>query len=280
MEKWKSLIVCLIFCSITLPVVAQHKVNWKKVSVLVYTKNGKGYVHDNIPFAVSCIQNLGRQYGFKVDTSSNPAVMTRDNLKQYSLLIFPSTNNDVFDTDAQRLAFRHYIEAGGGFVGIHSVSGTERNWKWFKMMLGGSFAWHPKFQTLTVKVIDPGHASVKGLPKEWIKEDECYFTKELYPGPKVLMAYDITTLNTSDTAQKNLIIKHAGGYAELYPAVWTYDFDGGFTWCTMLGHDKKDYSDPVYTQHILKGIYYVASRVKEIDYKKAYATNYNDPVRY
>ena len=28
---------------------AQGKVNWKKVSVLVYTKNGKGYVHDNIP---------------------------------------------------------------------------------------------------------------------------------------------------------------------------------------------------------------------------------------
>ena len=280
MEKWKALLVCVIFSSVTLQAFAQNKVNWKKVSVLVYTKNGKGYVHDNIPAAVSCLQNLGRQYGFKVDTSSNPAVMTRDNLQQYRLLIFPSTNNDVFDTDAQRLAFRHYIEAGGGFVGIHSVSGTERNWKWFKMMLGGTFAWHPKFQPLTVKVIDPGHASMQGVPKEWVKEDECYFTKELYPGPKVLMAYDITTLNISDTAQHNLIKKHAGSYADLYPAAWTYDFDGGFTWCTMLGHDKKDYSNPVYTQHILQGIRYVASRVTKIDYKKAYSTNYNDPVRF
>jgi type 1 glutamine amidotransferase len=280
MEKLKTLIVSLLFSLIALQIFAQHKVNWKKLSVLVYSKNGKGYVHDNIPSGVSCIQNLGRQYGFKVDTSSNPSVMTRDNLKQYSLLIFPSTNNDVFDTDAQRLAFRHYIEAGGGFVGIHSVSGTERNWKWFKMMLGGTFAWHPKFQALTVKVIDPGHASMKGIPKEWVKEDECYFVKELYPGPKVLMAYDITTLNTSDTAQHNLIKKHAGGFTELYPAVWAYDFDGGFSWCTMLGHDKKDYSNPVYIQHILQGIRYVASRVKEIDYKKAYAIKYDDPVRF
>ena len=279
MEKLKALIVSLLFSLITLQIFAQ-KVNWKKMSVLVYSKNGKGYVHDNIPSAVSSIQNLGRQYGFKVDTSSDPSVMTRDNLKQYSLLIFPSTNNDVFDTDAQRLAFRHYIEAGGGFVGIHSVSGTERNWKWFKMMLGGTFAWHPKFQALTVKVIDPGHASMQGIPKEWVKEDECYFVKELYPGPKVLMAYDITTLNISDTVQHNLIKKHAGGYADLYPAVWTYDFDGGYSWCTMLGHDKKDYSNPVYMQHILQGIRYVASRVKKIDYKKAYATNYNDPVRF
>jgi hypothetical protein len=64
------------------------KVNWKKVSVLVYTKNGNGYVHDNIPSAVSCIQKLGKQYGFKVDTSANPSVMTEENLKQYTLLIF------------------------------------------------------------------------------------------------------------------------------------------------------------------------------------------------
>src|SRR5258706_9108020 len=88
---------------------AQGKPNWKKVHVLVYTKNGKGYVHDNIPSAVDCIQILGKQYGFTVDTSANPSVMAEENLKQYTLLIFPSTNNDVFDTDAQRLAFRRYI---------------------------------------------------------------------------------------------------------------------------------------------------------------------------
>ncbi|MDQ6815145.1 MAG: ThuA domain-containing protein, partial [Bacteroidota bacterium] len=124
---------------------AQNKVDWKNVKVLVYTKNGPGYVHDNIASAVNCIQKLGKQYGFKVDTSRDATVMTENNLKQYAVLIFPSTNNNVFDTDRQRLAFRHYIEAGGGFVGIHSVTGTERNWKWFKMMLGGTFAWHAKF---------------------------------------------------------------------------------------------------------------------------------------
>ncbi|MBD0295298.1 MAG: ThuA domain-containing protein [Flavisolibacter sp.] len=259
---------------------AQNNINWKRVTVLVYTKNGQGYVHENIPSAVACIQKLGQQHGFKVDTSGNPAVMTEGNLKQYTLLIFPSTNNDVFDTDAQRLAFRRYIEAGGGFVGIHSVTGTERNWKWFKMMLGGTFAWHAKFQKFTVKVIDPSHPSVQGLPKVWEKEDECYFAKELYPGPKTLMAHDITTLNTSDTAQKALILKNAGGYVELYPAVWAYDFDGGYTWCTVLGHDKKDYSDPVFVQHIFGGIRYVAGRVKGPDFAKAYADNRDTPVRY
>lgn len=273
--------VCFLFATISChPAEAQQNVDWKKVRVLVYTKNGKGYVHDNIPSAVSCIQKLGRQYGFKVDTSANPSTMTESNLKQYTLLVFPSTNNDVFDTDLQRLAFRRYIEAGGGFVGLHSVTGTERNWKWFKMMLGGTFSWHAKFQRFKIKVIDPAHPTVRGLPKVWEKEDECYFAKELYPGPHVIMAHDITSLNIQDTAQKNLILKNAGGYAELYPAVWYYDFDGGHTWCSVYGHDKKDYSDPVYVKHIFQGMQYVASKVKALDYKKAYAGSRDAPVRY
>ena len=276
----KISLVCLVLVFMSFPAMAQKSFNWKNVKVLVYTKNGKGFVHDNISSAVGCIEKLGKQHGFKVDTANDASVMTEANLKQYTMLIFPSTNNDVFDTDAQRLAFRRYIEAGGGFVGIHSVTGTERNWKWFKMMLGGTFAWHAKFQKYTVRVIDPSHPSMEGLPKVWEKEDECYFAKELYPGPKVLMAQVITTLDTIDIKQKALIKENAGGYVELYPAAWAYDFDGGHTWCTALGHSKKDYSDPVYVQHILQGIQYVASRVKKLDFSKAYADSRDTPVRF
>ncbi len=248
--------------------------------MLVYTKNGKGYLHENIPYAVSSIQKLGSEYGFKVDTSGNPSVMTEVNLKQYTMLIFSSTNNDVFDTDGQRLAFRRYIQAGGGFVGVHSVTGTERNWTWFKTMLGGTFSWHAKFQKFKVKVIDSGNPSMQGLPKEWEAEDECYFARELYPGPKTLLVHDIRTLNTTDTIQRNLILKNAGTFSDYYPAAWSHNFDGGYTWVTTLGHDKKDYSDPLYVKHLFQGIRFIASQVKNIDYKKAYADSRDTPVRY
>ena len=256
---------------------AQDKLNWKNVKVLVYTKNGKGFVHDNIPNAVQSIQRMSQQHGFKVDVSDNPAVFTNDNLKQYTLLLFPSTNNDVFDTDEQRLAFRRYIEAGGGFVGLHSVVGTERNWKWFKMMLGGTFDWHANFQQFSVKVIDPAHPSVQGLPLVWEREDECYFEKEMYPGIKVVMAHDLRSIAPSE--QEKVKIK-AGSYADLYPAVWHQHFDGGHIWITTLGHDKKDYDDPVFVQHILQGIRYVAGQVNEIDFSKAYAGSRDEPVRF
>lgn len=248
----------------------------KNASVLVYTKNGKGYVHDNIPSAVAAVKALGEEEKFKVTVSDDPSVFTEDNLKQFSMLVFPSTNNDVFDTDAQRLAFRRYIEAGGGFVGLHSVTGTERNWTWFKMMIGCTFSWHAKFQKFTVRKIDPDHPSMKNVPLIWEREDEFYFGKELYPVTNVMMAHQISTL---DPSQKDMITKNAGTYAEFYPSVWYNHFQGGHIWVSTLGHSKETYSDPVYRNHLLQGMNYVASMVKNIDYSKAYATHKDDNIK-
>ena len=256
---------------------AQKKVSWKKVKVLVYTKNGKGYVHDNIPSAVKAIQKLGAENGFQVDVSDDAAVFTKSNLDQYTFLLFPSTNNDVFDTDEQRVAFRRYIEAGGGFVGLHSVIGTERNWTWFKMMLGGTFVWHPKFQPLLLKVIDKDHLSVAGIPSVWTKEDECYFMKEIYPGMQVVMAHDLGAMKPNETDAEK-IKNLTASFSNYYPAVWYQDYDGGTVWVTTLGHNKKDYEDSAYLAHILQGMTFVASKVKKLDYSKAYATTRDTPL--
>ncbi|HET6541645.1 MAG TPA: ThuA domain-containing protein, partial [Chryseolinea sp.] len=210
-------ILLTLFILISCYVYGQSEVKWKNVKVLVYTKNGKGYVHDNIESSVKCIQKLGQEKGFNVVASDDPSVFTEDNLKQYTFLLFANTNNDVFDSNEQRLAFRKYIEAGGGFVGLHSALGTERNWAWFKMMLGGSFAWHPKFQSLTLKVIDAKHASAKGLPASWTKEDECYFLKEMYPGINVVLAHDLTSLRKDDEEK---VKAASGSFNRYYPAAW------------------------------------------------------------
>lgn len=261
------------------PVIAQSqkKVSWKKVKVLVYTKNGKGYVHDNIPSAVMAIQKLGTEKGFQVVVSDDPAVFTEDNLKQYTFLLFPSTNNDVFDNDAQRVAFRRYIQAGGGFVGLHSVIGTERNWKWFKMMLGGTFVWHPKFQPLEIRVIDKDHPSAAGTPSVWKKEDEFYFMKEFYPGMQVVMAHDLSAMkpNEKDAERIKDLSENFGDY---YPAVWHQEFDGGTIWITTLGHNKKDYEDPAYLNHVLQGMAYVAANTGRLDFSKSYATDRDTPI--
>lgn len=248
----------------------------KNSLVLVYTKNGKGYVHDNIAAAVTSIRELAAANHFKADVSDDPAVFNESNLKKYKLLIFTSTNNDVFDTDGQRVAFRRYMEAGGGFVGVHSVTGTERNWKWFKMMIGETFSWHAKFQKFSVKNIDPTHPSMQGVPAVWEREDECYFGKELYPGIKVLMAHDLQTL---DTAQSDLVLKNAGSFANFYPAVWYQHFEGGNVWVTTLGHSKESYQDGVYKNHLLQGIKFIANQFKGLNYANAQSIAKDDPLK-
>lgn len=248
-----------------------NAVNWKKVNVLVYTKNGKGYVHDNIPSAVACIQRLGKQNGFGVKVSDNPADFNDANLKKYNALIFASTNNEVFDNDAQKVALMRYIQAGGGFVGIHSVTGTERNWQWFKRLVGGTFVRHAKHQQFVEIVIDTANVSTSFLPRHWDVDDECYYTTDINPDIHVLTVHD---LNTVTDPQK------PDTYGTVFPSTWCHEFDGGREWYTALGHDGERYSDPVFEKFIMGGITWVIGEQKPLDYYKAHAQSPDDPLPY
>ena len=123
--------------------------------VLVYTKNqvAQGlYVHANIPASVAALKKLGKENGFAVDVSDDPAAFTDQNLKRYKALVFDNTNNEIFDNEEQKTAFQRYIRAGGGFVGIHSATGSMRQWPWFWSVVGGKVPifWVPfMYQTWT-----------------------------------------------------------------------------------------------------------------------------------
>jgi uncharacterized protein len=273
------LIILFLFVFKNLHAQKVKPINWKKVNVLVYTKNGKGYVHDNIPEAVACLQNLGKQHGFGVTISDTALVFTKENLEKYNLIIFTNTNNDVFDNDIQRLVFRHYIEAGGGMMGIHSVMGTERNWTWFKQLIGGTFSWHTHFQKYQIKVLDPKHTATEGLPLIWEKEDECYFEKEMYPGIHPFLVNDVHSLVATDEKEQEKIVLNKGSFGDIYPAAWHHFYDGGLSWITTLGHDKKDYKDPIYVKHLFQGIRFVVQNTSKLNYQKAYATERNSALK-
>ena len=251
---------------------AEKKIDWKTVRVLVYTKNGKGYVHDNIASGVASIRALGTRHGFGVDVSDNPADFTDANLQQYSALIFNNTNNNVFDNDAQKLALMRYVQAGGGFVGLHSATGTERSWPWFKRLIGASFQRHARHQPFTDIVIDKNNPSTSFLPAAWEQDDECYFFKEVNPDLHVLLAHDLSSLK-DDKDKPDF-------YGASSPSAWCHSFDGGRQWYTSLGHDSTTYFKPAFQQHILGGIAWVIGNHKPLDYSKAHATGPDDKLPY
>ena len=277
MKKTKFLnhLICLLLVLITtsLNVTYAQKIKWNKVKILVYTKNGQGYVHDNIANSIIAIQELGKQYGFTVDASNDPTKFTDDNLKQYDALVFSNTNNDVFDTDAQRVALMRYIQAGGNFVGLHSASGTERKWRWFKDLLGGTFFWHEPGQSFTVKVLDAKNPSLAHLPERWERPiDECYFLKELGVNLNVLAVNDLTTIQKPGG-------KALDTFGTIFPSVWWHEYDGGRAFYTSIGHEKTDYEKEDLRKHILGGIEWAIGPQKPRNYSKAYATTPNDQIR-
>jgi uncharacterized protein len=225
--------------------------------ILVYTRNGKGFVHDNIAAGVKAIQELGQENHFAVDVSTNPAVFTDANLKQYKALVFANSNNEAFDTDAQRDAFKHFIQAGGGFVGIHSASGSERQWDYFQKVLGAKFLRHPALQKFTIDVLDEQHPATQFLGKTWAWADECYFFTNVNPTVHVLLAVDVTTLK-DPLLEKQPGTKVAGRF----PLAWCQEFDGGREFYTALGHKIEYYSDPKLRKHILGGILWAMGETK------------------
>jgi type 1 glutamine amidotransferase len=229
-------------------------------------------VHENRAAGVAAIKQLGAQHGFSVAVSEDPADFTENNLKKYNLVVFNNTNNEVFDTDEQKVAFMRYVQAGGGFVGIHSATGTERQWPWFKRLIGASFLRHAKHQPFKEIIIDADHPSTSFLPQVWERDDECYFFKEYNPDIRVLIVHDLGPLDDKDKPT------YYGGTSS--PSVWCHEFDGGRQWYTSLGHDIATYATAAFQKHIMGGIIWVIGNNKPLDYSKARATSPADPLPY
>jgi len=233
--------------------------------VLVYTRNfvtnGKGYVHDNIATSVEAIRSLGVENGFGVDASDDPKVFTSQNLKQYKAIVFSNSNHEAFENDEQRDAFKEFVRGGGGVVGIHIATGTERKWPYFWSVMGGRFVRHPKLQKFTIVVKDAKHPATAGLPPKFEWEDECYLFDNMNPNVKVLLTADPAQL---DDPKKGEL---PGGELRdgFYPLSWYNTFDGGRQYYTSLGHKKEHYAEPLLRTQIAGGILWAMAKKKRAD---------------
>lgn len=227
-----------LFCFSTSLVFAKPK-----PKVLVFCKTA-GYHHESIANGIVAIQKLGAENNFDVDTTIDATKFNDQNLKQYKAIIFLSTTGDVLN-DEQQTAFKKYIEAGGGYMGIHAATDCEYNWPWYGNLSGAYFGAHPAQQVATLNIVDRKNISTKHLPNPWIRKDEWYTFK--------WMAKDLHVLITIDEKSYDLGKIKPMGY---HPMAWYHEYDGGRAFYTELGHVEESYTDPLYLRHILGGIEY------------------------
>lgn len=227
-----------------------------KPKVLVFTKT-QGYRHAAIPLGVAAIQKLGSENGFEVDTTADSKRFNENELKHYGAVIFLNTTGNVL-TGEQQTAFERYIQAGGGFAGVHAAADTEYEWSWYGQLLGAYFESHPREAAATIVVTDKKHPASAHFPDTFTRTDEWYNYKSIFPDIKVLANLDEGSYR-------------GGTNGGNHPIAWYHAFDGGRAFYTGMGHRAENYSDPLFLKHLAGGIAYALGDGKALDFSKSYS---------
>ncbi|MFD4771881.1 ThuA domain-containing protein [Streptomyces niveus] len=245
--------------------------------VLVFSKV-TNFEHDSIPAGIAGIKKLGEENGFEVEASDDASVFSDANLARFQAIVFNNTNStpesgDLLDAP-QRAALQKFIRAGGGWVGLHAASASERDWDWYEGLTGAIFDKHPAIQTGRVKVLDQAHPSTKGLPELWERSEEWYNWR-VNPTGKVHTLAQIK-VNDGITGLDEGVD---------HPWSWCQNYDGGRSWFTAGGHDSSAFQEENFRKHLLGGIQWAAgnkpgdcSATKTGSFKRTQlATDLSDP---
>lgn len=218
--------------------------------VLVFSKV-TNVAHESIQAGIDAITELGAENGFAVEATADAAAFTDGNLARFAAIVFNNTNStpasgDLLDA-AQRAALQRYVRGGGGWVGLHSASASERDWVWYEGLVGAIFDKHPAIQRGRVKVLDRVHPSTKDLPELWERTEEWYNWR----------------LNPTGKVHTLAQIKVRDGVTGLdegvdHPWSWCQNYDGGRSWFTAGGHAKAAFHEPAFRTHLLGGIEWAA----------------------
>ncbi|GGW38088.1 ThuA domain-containing protein [Streptomyces griseoloalbus] len=209
-------------------------------ALLVYTRT-TDYRHDSIPAGVAALRTLG---GFGVDATEDPAAF-EEPLDRYAAVVFLSTSGEVL-TPPGRERLAAYVEAGGGFVGVHAAACTEDDWPYYGDLLGARFDRHPALQPGRAVIEDPGHPATRHLPPVWHFTDEWYdFRTNPRGRVRVLVRADESSYD-------------GGGMGDDHPLAWCRDQGEGRVFYTALGHAAEAYADADFRAHLLGGITWAA----------------------
>lgn len=224
--------------------------------ILVFSKTA-GFRHQSIEAGQKFFFELGKKEGFAVDTTENADNFNEENLQKYNAVVWLSTTGDVLNP-IQQADFERYIQAGGGYVGIHAASDTEYDWAWYNELMGGYFASHPgnpNVQNGRMQVMDKNHPSTAHLPETFERKDEFYDFKSLKKDQLNFL------IKVEESSYKD------GKMGDFHPMAWYRLFDGGKSFYTNYGHTPETFSEPLMTQHIWGGLKWAMT--DKLDYSKA-----------
>ena len=231
-------------------------------TVLIFSKT-QGYRHASIEVGIQALSKIAEDHHYTVLATEDSALLTRDQLQRCAAVVFLNTTGNVLD-DAQQEAFEHYIQAGGGFFGIHAASDTEYEhpaWHWYTRLVGAAFNGHPNSPNVREGVLhptEPRHESVAHLPAEWRVRDEFYDYKRFNTDVNVVLNVDEYSYKDPGKASTSE-----------HPVAWFHEFDGGRAFYTNLGHDPALYQQADVLELYWQGLRYAIGDGRALSYARS-----------
>ncbi len=218
--------------------------------VLVFSKMA-GERHESVAAGKDALLLFGSEQNIRIDTTSDANDFTEENLKNYATVVFLNTSGDVLNLQQQN-AFKRFIQAGGGFVGIHAAAETEQEWWWYGKLVGATSKHHSAAQHVSIRKKDTSPISLALTEQiEWT--DELYSVEKSSSAINVVFTVEGTTITDSFDLDQ--------------PGVWYREFDGGRSYYIGLGHASDHYTEPFFREVLQHGMEYAIGEGK-LDYSK------------
>lgn len=212
---------------------------------------------DHIAFADDALKffrELTEGREFDMDTTTDMNALLQKDLKDYALVIML---NDFPNTDAQRLAFEHYMEQGGGWLGFHVAGYNDRttHWPWFVRFLGGAVFYSNSWPPLPARLVvdDTTHPVTRGLPTAFTAPQNEWY--QWRPSPR--LDKKVRVLVSLSAANYPLGLKDILRSGDT-PVVWT-NTDYRMVYLNM-GHGAHIFSDATQNMLIINAFKWVVSQ--------------------
>ncbi|MFG2300998.1 ThuA domain-containing protein [Actinacidiphila glaucinigra] len=203
---------------------------------------------------------------FKTVATDDASVFTNaERLGTFNAVVFLTGGGDVLDPE-QEAGIEAYMEAGGGFLGIHDAARTEPYSDWFAGLIGARpAATSPAaVQRAVVEIPDRVNPATKDLPLEWKRPDK-WINWASNPTGKV---------HTVAKVRESSYTPGTGANGVDHPVSWCRDYDGGRSFYTGMGGTAESFAETDFRDH-LRGALQWTSRLSRADCKATIDANYS-----
>ena len=234
-------------------------------AVLVFSKTNSFRHVEGIAGGARVLEAIARNRKWGMFHTENGAVFNATDLARFSVVVFLNASGDMLNSE-QELALQNWVEAGGGWLGIHAAGDSSHaGWQWYRdNFIGADFTAHimgPQFQRATVVLENHLHPVLRGLPDIWQHEEEWYSWEQ---SPR---AENFTILAVLDEDSYTPVQRFMGNQRDLsmgdHPVLWSNCIGNGRSVYAAMGHRAEAFAQPQVNQGLDNALQWLMGRSRD-----------------